>query len=134
MSKPIYTWSQLKAVQDHLDDIDKRLDRTFKDGNEPELRRLDKIYSELAYQSYMMSRRVIPEPGMPCFIVLSEDEVCNGTIVEAEKRAITVRLEDGSVRRFRHRLNNNWTSHKSKCFPGLWLHAGNAVKEIVSPN
>ena len=125
----IYTWSQLKAVQDHIAQIGRETDAITerRQNGEPfdeervKYNRLWDIRHDLEEQRDIMMKQVIPEPGMPCTVKYFSDS-SGGYVKEVKgksKKTIVVQ-QDGvyhSIKEYTYRRN------------GLWVEKGTTTRD-----
>ena len=117
----IYTWPQLKAVQDRIAEIEEETeaitDRIIAEKRslteEERLRRnaLWDEYHELDKKRDEMRRQTIPEVGMPCTVIwYSDRSSAVVTHVSKSGKEVTVKCNGiySCTKTFTYRRNGNW--------------------------
>lgn len=112
----IYTWSQLKAVRDRINEIavatDAIIDNREYDTRREEYNKLWKERHALEEQRDMMERQTIPEVGMPCTVIFYSDR--SSAVVIAvrgkTKKEVDVKMCGiySGVKTFTYRRNGHW--------------------------
>lgn len=125
----IYTWAELKAVQDRIAEIEKETDaisdllsRERRDATEEERLRRNALwdeYHELDGKRDIMRRQVIPEVGMPCTVIYYSDRSA-GYVAEIPSPKTIVVQQDGLYHgRKVYTLRSN----------GKWIQKGTTSKD-----
>ena len=110
----IYTWSELKAVRDRIEEIEHQTDAIIEAGF-PETSRIiyNKLWDErhaLEEKRDAMQKQVIPEVGMPCTVKYYSDSSGGNIIAIPSPKHIVVK-QDGvysGVKEFTYRRNGRW--------------------------
>ena len=123
----IYTWSELKAVQDRIAEIEKESEsitdmiiREKRSLTEPERLHRNALweeYSELDKKREEMRKQTIPEVGMPCTVIYYSDR-SSAVVTEVRgkaKKEVVVKQCGiySSTKVFTYRRNGHWVSKGS---------------------
>ena len=116
----IYTWAELKAVQDRMEEakaeaeaITELIIREKRDKTEEERLRYNALwdeYRELDEKHIIMRKQVIPEVGMPCTVIYYSDRSA-GYVAEVINPKTIVVQQDGLYdgrKTYTYRSNGKW--------------------------
>ena len=112
----IYTWSELKAVQDRIEEIRKATDRIVDsntlNANRSLYNKLWKVRHALEEERDMMERQTIPEVGMPCTVIFYSDRSSAEVIAVRgkTKKEVDVKMCGlySGIKTFTYRRNGHW--------------------------
>ena len=132
----IYTWVELKKVQDEIDEIDKRTDAITEERKKSGMDYMRETYNKLWATRHtlekrgdLMRRQCIPEVGMPCTVHWYSDS-SGATVQEVigkTKKKVVVKC-DGlyhCTKVFTYRSNGRWVEQGTTSRDwGTLLHLG----------